>query len=80
MTFYDDFWDIFDDPEKAITSEAKAKDNKEDELLKLVDKSIQNIKIHDDTPNSSNSPTDYIKGKNLENYDSHSIEKILVQF
>lgn len=46
MTLYEDFLDLFDKLENAIHYESKAKDNREDELLKLVDEAIENVEIH----------------------------------
>lgn len=40
---------FIDEPEKKISLEEKDKDNKEDELLKLVDDAIENIEIHEDS-------------------------------
>ena len=34
---------LFDEPEKTISSESKASDNHDDELLKLTDDTFQNV-------------------------------------
>lgn len=70
------FLDLFDEPEKAITSKEKAKDNGEDEMLKLFDEAVENIETHEDTYNPSRiiSSSDYVEGEDLENFDSHTSE------
>lgn len=46
MTFDDDFFHLFDELARPISSEAKAIDNQEDELLKLVDDAMNNIEAN----------------------------------
>lgn len=43
MNLYEDFLNLFDELEKAISSESKDKDNQEDELLKSIDNAVEDI-------------------------------------
>lgn len=43
--FDDDFIQFYDEPKTAINFQAKADDNLEDELLKLIDEAIYRIEL-----------------------------------
>ena len=44
------YLNLFDEPEKAISSESKEKDNQGDELNKIVNEAAKNIKNSQETP------------------------------
>lgn len=48
MKLYVDILNFCDELEKVVHSKSKAKGNQEDELLKLVDESIENVEIHEE--------------------------------
>ena len=58
---------FIDEPKKKISLEEKDKDNKEDELLKLVDDVIENVEIHKDSrhynSNSNLNNDDFVQGR-----------------
>lgn len=45
MTFDENFIWFFDEPKRAINSEAKTTENEGDELLKIVDDAINDIQV-----------------------------------
>ena len=54
---YDEFLNLFDKPEKAITSESKATDIKEDELKKIIDDDAKNLENKPPILKDSNIPS-----------------------
>ena len=50
MNLSEEFLNLFDEPEKAISLQSKAKDNKEDELKKIVDETAKNIETSREQP------------------------------
>ena len=52
-TLHDEFMLLFEEPEKAISSEYKATENKEDELEKIIDDVMKDM---ENKPPSSNEP------------------------
>ena len=45
INFDDDFSLFFDEPVKALDSEANADDNKQDELLKIIEDAVENSNL-----------------------------------
>ena len=53
INFDDDFSLFFDEPVKALDSEANAEDNKQDELLKLIEESAANSNLTEEQETST---------------------------
>ena len=56
-SLYEEFMNLFDKPDKAITSESKAVDNKEDKLKKIIDDATEDMEYKNFTPKDSEIPS-----------------------
>ena len=56
-TLYNKFLNLFDEPEKAISSDSKAANNKIDELKKIIDDAAKKIEQENPTPKDHESPS-----------------------
>ena len=53
---YEEFLNLFEEPEKAISSESKAADNKEDELKKIIEDATKDMEYEHPTPKDPKIP------------------------
>ncbi|KAI3505861.1 hypothetical protein L1887_28170 [Cichorium endivia] len=75
MNIYEEFMNLFDEPETAKSAEAKAKDNQGDELLKIIDSAVnENENSQDDSSDVPIPNTAHIEEGNSDTVDTESNE------